>query len=120
MRDLDELNQYRRTDDEVLRLYGSHGDGTCGVFQVFYSRTGAHLLVIASSAGGWDHLSVSLKNRCPNWHEMEFVKRMFFKDDEVAVQFHVKPVEHISFADTCLHIWRKQDFDMPLPPTMMV
>lgn len=74
MRDLNELNGRR-----VETSWGARGDGTCGAFRIPSVRTGTVLKVIASSGEGWDHVSVSLPNRCPNWIEMDFIKRTFFK-----------------------------------------
>jgi hypothetical protein len=64
------------------------------------------LRIIASWTGGWDHVSVSLPNRCPTWEEMEKVKRAFFKETEYAMQLHVPPSEHRNYHPYCLHIWR--------------
>lgn len=121
MRDLTELDSYRRKTADVVRLYGDFGDATCGVFDLPCPRTGTKLLCIASTGDGWDHVSVSLKNRCPNWFEMEHVKRAFFKPDETAMQLHVPPADHISCADTCLHLWRPNDGrEIPRPPAEFV
>ena len=122
MRDLNELNKFRDTSPAVIRHFGSVGDGTCGRF-LFHSRTapGIILCVIASAnAGGWDHVSVSTPKRCPNWYEMEQVKRMFFNEDEVAMQLHVPASDHISFHPNCLHLWRPLEAEIPLPPPWMV
>lgn len=78
------------------------------------------LKVIASFGDGWDHVSVSLPTRCPTWEEMEFVKRLFFNEDEVAYQLHVAPKDHINIHSYVLHMWRPQDVAIPLPPTYMV
>jgi hypothetical protein len=67
MRNLRELDQYRLTNTAVIEVYGAIGDGRCGVFQL--TIKGEILLVIASTGESWDHLSVSLKRRCPNWYE---------------------------------------------------
>jgi hypothetical protein len=64
--------------------------------------------VIISNGGGWDHVSVSLENRCPTWKEMCAVKDLFFKDDEVAMQLHVAKADHINHHPFCLHLWRPQ------------
>src|SRR5580765_7987288 len=79
-----------------------------------------NLKVFASFGEGWDHVSVSLSMRCPTWEEMEFVKRLFFKDDEDAYQLHVAPKDHISIHPYVLHMWRPQDVAIPLPPPVMV
>lgn len=76
--------------------------------------------IIASWGGGWDHVSVSLPHRCPTWEEMEAVKRAFFKPDELAVQYNLPPSKHISLHPNCLHLWRPQDQEIPLPPEWMV
>lgn len=77
---------------------------------------GRDLKCIVSSDLGWDHVSISLENRCPNWQEMEFIKRVFFKDDEWAMQLHAPPSKHISVHPYCLHIWRPHDKEIPIPP----
>lgn len=120
MRDLRLLDLYRDTSPAVLRHYGHVGDGTCGVFTVPSPIDGAPMRVIASGDCGWEHVSVSRKTRCPNWPEMDHIKRLFFRDDECAVQFHVPRDDHISVHDYCLHLWRPTDVDMPRPPAWMV
>ena len=78
---------------------------------------GVHRLrVIASRGGGWDHVSVSLANRTPTWAEMEYVKRLLFKDDEVAMQLHVPVKDHINNHPYTLHLWRPHGKSIPLPP----
>lgn len=66
------------------------------------------LRVIVSAGQGWDHVSVSLPNRCPTWEEMDFVKNLFFKEDEVAMQLHVNGKTKINLHPYCLHLWRPQ------------
>jgi hypothetical protein len=76
-----------------------YGD-TFGSFLIPYPRTGVKLHVIATDGPhleecglpddyAWEHVSVSLPNRCPNWPEMDFVKRLFWADDEIVMQLHV-------------------------------
>jgi hypothetical protein len=120
MRNLLLLNVYRRTDRDVIAHYGGIGDETCGVFEVPSTIDRSPLLVIASAGEGWEHVSVSRKNRCPNWPEMEQIKRLFFRDEEVCMQLHVAVPNHISVHPNCLHIWRPTDQAIPLPPHWMV
>lgn len=120
MRNLHLLDAYRETGPEIVRLWGFVGDETCGMFHVPSPIDRAPLCIIASSGGGWDHVSVSRQNRCPNWPEMEHVKRLFFKDDETAMQLHVPPSDHISIHPYCLHLWRPHDTEIPRPPSWMV
>lgn len=120
MRNLNLLNIYRDCSPEVFNRYGSYGDHKTGVFLVKRYTDSLCFRVIASSEMGWDHVSVSLPARCPTWEEMEHIKRMFFKDDEVAMQLHVTPKEHINVHPYCLHLWRPTDQAIPLPPAIMV
>ena len=89
-----------------------------GVFLI--ETPDGNILIQASNGLGWDHVSVSLVDRCPTWQEMEMVKRLFFYPEEVCMQLHVAESEHISVMPYCLHIWRPQKEGIPLPPSMMV
>jgi hypothetical protein len=120
MRNLYLLDLYRETGPDVMRLWGFVGDETCGMFHIPSPIDGGELRVIASSGEGWDHVSVSRPNRCPNWPEMEHIKRLFFRDDETAMQLHVPPSDHISFHPYCLHMWRPHKAEIPRPPGWMV
>ena len=86
---------------------------------------GMDLKVIASSGSAheeipWEHVSVSLKNRCPNWQEMCFIKDLFWAPDEVVMQLHVAAQNHINVHNFCLHLWRPLKADIPLPPRIAV
>ena len=59
-----------------------------GAFAVPHPPTAVTLRVIASAGFGWEHVSVSLPNRTPNWREMEFVCRLFWTEDECVMQLH--------------------------------
>jgi hypothetical protein len=78
------------------------------------------LRVIFAWGLGWDHVSVSLQDRVPNYHEMKHVKRIFFRPDEWAVEYHPPQYEYISVNDNVLHLWRPQDGSLPTPPSIMV
>lgn len=77
---------------------------------------GHELSVIACSGGGWDHVSVSSKKRCPSWHEMCRIKEMFFGDNVTAIQYHPLKSDYINEHPRCLHLWRKQGTEIELPP----
>lgn len=81
---------------------------------------GRDLYVIASHGGGWDHVSVSLTNRCPNWREMCFVKVLFFDKEDLVIQYLVPHPKHININQYTLHMWRPQDETIPMPPQIMV
>lgn len=109
-----EFNQYR------VEIPGEWiGDETCGMFSV-KQRRGPRLRCKISTGDGWDHISVSTPGRCPNWREMELVKRLFFEPHETAMQLHVPPADHINNHPHVLHIWRPQEQPIPRPPAIMV
>ena len=107
-------------DEWRVHIPGFIEDSRNGMFSVPSKIDRQALKVIACAHGNWDHVSVSRKNRCPNWEEMEQIKRLFFHDHEVAMQLHVPPDDHISYHPYCLHIWRPQHLTIPLPPAIMV
>ena len=78
------------------------------------------LCVIASIGAGWDHVSVSLDTRCPNWREMSYIKDLFWNEDEVVMQLHVAKKDHINLHPYCLHLWKPQNQSIPVPPNFMV
>ena len=84
------------------------GNPRHGVFQVPHHPTGVVLKVMVSAGGrggeAWDHVSVSLPNRCPNRLEMSAVARLFFGEDEVAVQLHVQASDHVNVHPYTLHL----------------
>jgi len=68
----------------------------------------------------FDHVSVSLSHRCPTWDEMDYVRKLFFKPEEICFQLHMPPAENISLHPYCLHIWRAIDAALPLPDPYLV
>jgi hypothetical protein len=121
VRDLRELDRWRITDKAALKHYGGwEGDETCGAFLVPSPLDQRPLVVIASANDAWDHVSVSREKRVPNWHEMSFIHRLFFKNDEVAMQLHVPSPDHINVHPNCLHLWRSHNEKIPLPPSIFV
>ena len=110
MRNLRDLDRYRFAH----RFGDSPVPGCEGAFQI------GDLRVIACNGEGWDHVSVSREDRIPTWDEMEKIKRMFFREDETAMQLHVPPSRHINCHPHVLHLWRPHDVAIPLPPEWMV
>ena len=101
---------------EPFRIAGSYG--APGAFKLdFESR---ELWIIASNEFDWDHVSVSLKTRIPNWREMSLVKEVFWDDQDWVIQYHPPKKDYINLHPFCLHLWRPQFESIPLPPTIMV
>jgi len=99
---------------------GAAGDDTAGCFYLKSEADRRQLRIIASSDGGWDHVSVSRADRCPTWAEMEQVKRLFFADGETAMQLHVPASDHVNNHPYCLHLWRPHEAEIPRPPALLV
>jgi hypothetical protein len=119
MRDLSYLDAFR------VPLHGDFGDARNGAFTVpnGHPYSNVVLRIIASDGGGWDHVSVSTKSRCPTWQEMNYVLELFFEPHEIAVQFGLSrdgPVPYINDHPFCLHWWRAHDVAYPLPPVIFV
>jgi len=116
MIDLNRLNGHRIMDQKITDYYGGFGSGGEGAFHIPSPVDGKPILVIASTAGGWDHLSISRQNRMPNQRELDHVYRMFFKPGETAMQLFVPKSEHVNIHENCLHLWRPQEEGIPKPP----
>lgn len=78
--------------------------------------------VIWSDGGGWEHVSI-----CPfkrsythSWDDMCQLKDMFFKEDEIVVQYHPAKSEYVNNMPNCLHLWRSMNSTFPMPPSIMV
>ena len=61
--------------------------------------------VIWSNGGGWDHVSIAPYNRriTPDWNDMCRLKDMFFREDEVVIQYHPAKSEYVNNVPNCLH-----------------
>lgn len=86
---------------------------------------GTDLKIIASSGDAsvgvdWEHVSVSCRNRCPNWQEMCFVKSLFWHAEETVMQLHPPQSQWINQHPYCLHLWRPLNHAIPLPPAETV
>lgn len=77
-------------------------------------------LVAITKIAGWEHLSVSHKNKIPSWECMNEMKEMFFKDDEECFQMHPKKDNYINNNEYTLHIWRPTEGMKQIPPSVLV
>ena len=101
------------------RIGSDAGYGNNGAFQVGLRR-GQTVFVIASDMLGWEHVSVSRKDRCPTWEEMCQVRAMFWDPEDVVVQYHPRESDYVNNHPNCLHLWRPVDIELPTPPAIMV
>ena len=94
----------------------NHGYFVAGGIRIISSGTPS----LGESGYGWEHVSVSLQNRCPTWDEMAFVKRLFWGDDETVIQFHPPKSQYVNCHPFTLHLWRNTLDEIALPPTRLI
>jgi len=115
----EEAEKYRLLGDEKYEsVYGDN----FGAFIIHRIFGNLRMLVSAGEKGkyAWEHVSVSLADRCPTWAEMDRAKKLFWLPEETVMQLHVPEREHINVHPYTLHLWRPIGFDIPLPPPIMV
>lgn len=78
--------------------------------------------VIASNGGGWDHVSINPlhHSRMPSWQVMCELKDLCFYPNETVIEYHHKESDYVNVADKCLHLWRPQHQEIPVPPKIFV
>lgn len=115
----DHINCYR----VKVGLWASDDSfGMTGAFEIPFESYTLH--VIATDGQGvkpqWEHVSVSLQSRCPNWKEMCFIKDLFWGDDEVVMQLHPAKKDYVNQHPYCLHLWKPVEEKIPTPPSILV
>lgn len=96
----------------------TEADGNNGAFLIPYQ---SFILTVISGVGeGWEHVSVSLPNRTPNWYEMCFIKDLFWDKEETVVQFHPPESQYVNNHENCLHLWKPIGYDIKTPPSILV
>lgn len=100
-------------------------DGNNGAFLI--PHKGILLSCIVSDQGGWDHASVTVRDRkgkqikrTPTWEELCEVRDLFWGEDEVVMQLHPRHVDHVNVHNYCLHLWKPQKESIPQPPKIFV
>lgn len=93
-----------------------------GWFMIPSKKSKKHKLrvMVAPSDSEWQHISISLPNRCPFWSEMCEIKDLFFNEDDVVVQYHPAKKDYVNIADNCLHLWKWNSGEFPTPPKICV
>jgi hypothetical protein len=104
--------------ESYRRIHPILGESTAGANWGFFMV--GQLAVIASDGLGWDHVSVSRRDRLPTWDEMVKIKNLWFDEEETVVQFHPKKSEYVNCCGKCLHLWRKQGHEYELPTSSMI
>lgn len=100
-----------------------------GMFLAMPGPCGERLTIVADDGTderepdvllGWEHVSVSIGRRMPNWLEMDFVKRLFWNDEQCVVQYHAPRSQWVNNMSTCLHMWRWTRGEFPMPDSLLV
>jgi hypothetical protein len=110
--------KFRRKSYKKGKLASTYAMGNNGTFLFLYQSFTPR--VIASDGQGWEHVSVSLPNRCPNWREMCFVKDVFWDAEDLMMQYHPAKSEYVNLHDNCLYLWRPAGVEIPTPPKELV
>ena len=126
------LDKYRLQRKPYLSPVGA----TYGAFQIPFD--GVQLRIIATSGappgesdaelygGEWEHVSVHAYDaackleRTPRWHEMAYLKDLFWNEDECVVQYHPAKKDYVNVHDFVLHLWRWTKGEFPMPPKICV
>lgn len=97
------------------------GDRHCGFFVIPKEAAGAELRIQSSRDKDWEHVSVSLADRCPTWPEMCWVKDQFWDEDECVMQLHPPKKDYRNLHEFCLHLWKPRRGQMiPRPEAIRV
>jgi hypothetical protein len=113
----------------VGRLRSTSADGNNGAFLITrpikigpISKRLVRFTCIATDQGGWEHVSVSLPDRCPTWEEMAWIKSRFWDPDDAVIQIHPPESDYVNNHPYCLHLWRKAGTNAycEWPPSWMV
>ncbi len=111
------ISEIKKTPNLVIRAEAPNG----GIGGYYYDRiSDKRLNFIFSCQLGWEHLSVSMPNKTPNWDQMCRMKDIFWGEDEACVQYHPKKEDYVNNHEHCLHIWKPVDYELPTPPSLMV
>jgi hypothetical protein len=123
------LEQYRIT----IGRYRSDPYEQGGAFRIPNGPGGRALFVVADAGlqgatelAGWEHVSVSIdsesarrKQHLPSWVEMDFIKRLFWDDEECVVQFHPPRSRWVNNMPV-LHLWRSIKGEFPMPHPLLI
>ena len=108
-------NEYR------IRSGGMRTSDSIGNNGAFFITVGkVTLRVIGSDGFDWEHVSVSLHDRCPTWDEMCAVKSLFWGKDDCVVQFHPPERDYVNCHKFCLHLFKSKKHEFVMPDRFLV
>lgn len=107
---------FENLEDTAVDIIDQALDG----LTVQFYREGVYFKCIASWGKRWDHVSISLEDRCPTWEEMCWFKDLFWNKEEMVIQYHPAEADYVNNHPHCLHLWKPQNQTVPKPPTKFV
>lgn len=72
-------------------------------------RIGKCRIIVSKDAGLW-HLSISRKDRLPNYDELKMARYQFMPDVKYAVQIFPPKEDFVNLHSFTLHLWEPKDF----------
>lgn len=126
-------NQYRVRTHPVLGSDNSYGNN--GFFVMPHYKIALYYFQCQVSDGmGWQHVSITIikdisssskkkfqmVERCPTWEEMCHIKSLFWDDEESVMQLHPPKSQWVNNHPYCLHLWKPDNIEIPLPLQIMV
>lgn len=116
-------HQFRVQDPRLPFIQNAANCPDFGAFMLPPKIGNRAILAIASNGGGWEHVSVSIRQgkHCPapTWEEMAYVKSLFWDDEDCVIEYHPPRSQYVNMFN-CLHLWRPTDREIPLPPSILV
>ncbi len=104
--------------NSFLQIHDVGDDGFNGIYVDPVERK--NYFFVFSWGQGWEHLSVSQRNKTPSWDIMCRIKNIFWGEDEVCVEYHPKKEDYVNLHPHCLHIWKEVGKEFPTPPSILV
>jgi hypothetical protein len=104
------------------KMASDDSDRLAGAFRLI-GPLSRELVVVSSGVDmqyGWEHVSVSLKDRIPTWPEMCWVKDLFWGEEECVVQFHPPKSKYVNCHPYVLHLWKKVGQEWETPPELLI
>ena len=111
MKDMNELRKYVTNYKYNLNKHGT--------FVIPFNDKDC--FVVASNKFGWEHVSMHMEGdngyikRTPNNEEMQFLRNLFFYENDIVVEFHPKKEDYINNHGYVLHLWGYNSFNIKLP-----
>jgi hypothetical protein len=127
------LDQFRLRVGPITSPNGA----TYGAFQIPLAGPSGIVVLNCIASDGfdgtkdwrWEHVSChavdfagtkAMAQRIPSWTEMDYLKDLFWNQEETVVQYHVPKSKHINHNEHVLHLWRPKGFEFQLPPKELV